>query len=122
MSRRCASAAAGLAALLTEKRRGLERELASAADTGVVETLVADAVALRNDLATLDATELTLPGTEALEAAATAEDTLRAAEERWRDAEGDAARARAGADALERQLRAWRAPRPPRSSSTRSRV
>ncbi len=99
----------GLAALLAEKRRGLERELASAADTGVVETLVADAVTLRNDLAALDAAELTLPGTEALEAVATAEDTLRAAEERWRNAEGDAARARAGADALERQLRAARA-------------
>ncbi|HEY6318748.1 MAG TPA: AAA family ATPase, partial [Acidimicrobiia bacterium] len=88
----------GLAALLAEKRRGLERELASAADTGVVETLVADAVTLRNDLAALDAAELTLPGTEALEAVATAEDTLHAAEERWRAAEGDAARARAGAD------------------------
>ncbi len=99
----------GLAALLTEKRRGLERELATAADTGVVETLVADAVTLRNDLAALDAAELTLPGTDALDAAATAEDTLHAAEERWRAAEGDAARARAGADALERQLRAVRA-------------
>ena len=43
----------GLAALLAEKRRGLERELATAADTGVVETLVADAVTLRNDLAAL---------------------------------------------------------------------
>ena len=38
----------GLAALLAEKRRGLERELAAAADVGVVETLVADAVALRD--------------------------------------------------------------------------
>ena len=99
----------GLAALLAEKRRSLERELAAAADVGVVETLVADAVALRADLASLDAHALTLPGTDALVAAETAEEILRAAEERWRAAEGDAARARAGADALERQLREARA-------------
>jgi chromosome segregation protein len=99
----------GLAALLAEKRRGLERELAAAADVGVVETLVADAVALRAQLADLDAHELTLPGTDALVAAETAEEILHAAEERWRGAEGDAARARAGADALERQLREARA-------------
>jgi chromosome segregation protein len=99
----------GLAALLAEKRRGVERELAAAADTGVVETLVADAVALRNEVAALDADDLTLPGTDALVAVETAEDTLHAAEERWRGAEGDAARARANADALERQLRTARA-------------
>ncbi len=99
----------GLAALLAEKRRGVERELAAAADTGVVETLVADAVALRNELAALHVDELTLPGTDALVAVETAEEALHAAEERWRTAEGDAARARANADALERQLRAARA-------------
>jgi chromosome segregation protein len=99
----------GLAALLAEKRRGLERELAAAADEGVVETLVADAVGLRNGLSALGDDELLLPGTDALVAAEAAEDTLRAAEERWRDAEGEAARARAGADALERQLRVARA-------------
>jgi chromosome segregation protein len=99
----------GLAALLAEKRRGVERELAAAADTGVVETLVADAVALRNELAALDADELTFPGTDALVAVETAEETLHAAEERWRGAEGDAARARANADALDRQLRTARA-------------
>jgi chromosome segregation protein len=99
----------GLAALLAEKRRGVERELAAAADTGVVETLVADAVALRSELAVLDVDELTLPGTDALIAVETAEETLHAAEERWRGAEGDAARARANADALERQLRTARA-------------
>ncbi len=99
----------GLAALLAEKRRGVERELAAAADTGVVETLVADAVALRNELAALDGDKLTLPGTDALVAVETAEETLHAAEERWRGAEGDAARARANADALEHQLRATRA-------------
>jgi chromosome segregation protein len=99
----------GLAALLAEKRRGLERELAAAADAGVVETLVADAVALRGELAALDAGELVLPDTDALVAVETAEDTLRAAEERWRAAEVEAARARAGAESLERQRRVARA-------------
>ena len=99
----------GLAALLAEKRRGLERELAAAADAGVVETLVADAVALRGDLAALDADELVLPDTDATVGVDTAEHVLRAAEERWRAAEVEAARARAGAESLERQLRAARA-------------
>lgn len=44
----------GLAALVAEKHRGLERDLAAVADEGVVETLVADAVALRGELADLD--------------------------------------------------------------------
>ena len=52
---------------------------------------------------------LTLPGTDALLAVEAAEEALRAAEERWRAAEGDAARARARADAIEQQLRAARA-------------
>ena len=97
----------GLSALLDEKRRGLERELAAAADEGVVETLVADAVALRKELADLDVeTEgLTLPGTDAVLAVETADIAVHAAEERWRGAEGDAARSRARADALEAQLR-----------------
>ncbi|HEV2994254.1 MAG TPA: AAA family ATPase [Acidimicrobiia bacterium] len=99
----------GLGALLAEKRRGLERELAAAADAGVVETLVADAVALRGELAALDAGELVLPDTDALVAVETADDTLRAAEERWRAAEVEAARARAGAESLERQRRVARA-------------
>ena len=103
--------ARGVAALVGEKRRGVERELTAAADVGVVETLVADAVGLRNELAALDAEveSLTLPGTESQIAADTAEEALRAAEERWRAAEGDAARARARADALDEQLRAARA-------------
>ncbi len=46
--------ARGLQALLAEKRRGLERELAAAADEGVVETLVADAGALRAELAAVE--------------------------------------------------------------------
>ena len=36
---------------MAEKHRGLERELAAAADEGVVETLVADAVGARAELA-----------------------------------------------------------------------
>jgi chromosome segregation protein len=44
----------GLRALAAERRRGLERELAAAADTGVVETLVADAAALRAELESVE--------------------------------------------------------------------
>jgi chromosome segregation protein len=103
--------ARGLAALVAEKRRGLERELAAAADEGVVETLVADQVGLRNELSSLDSEvdALTLPGTDAQIAADTAETTLGAAEERWRVAEGDAARARARADTMQQQLNEARA-------------
>src|SRR5581483_11169789 len=103
--------ARGFAALVIEKRRGVERELAAAADVGVVETLVADAVGLRNELTTLDAEvdALTLPGTDALLATETAEETLHAAEDRWRAAESEAAKARARADTLDQQLRAARA-------------
>jgi len=101
----------GLAALIDEKRRGVERELAAAADEGVVETLVADAVQLRAQIADLDAqaASFTLLGTEAVPAIAAADETLRAAEERWRTTEAEAARWRARADALEAQLRAARA-------------
>jgi chromosome segregation protein len=42
--------ARGLRALIAEKRRGVERGLEAAADEGVVETLVADAGAVRNEL------------------------------------------------------------------------
>jgi chromosome segregation protein len=103
--------ARGVAALVAEKRRGIERELSAAADTGVVETLVADAVALREQIAAVDreADALTLPGTDAEVAVATAEDTLGAAEDAWRGAETEAAHARARADAIESQLRAARA-------------
>ena len=41
---------AGTVALLSEKRRGLERELAAVADEGVFETLVADSSAMREAL------------------------------------------------------------------------
>jgi chromosome segregation protein len=97
----------GLTSLLVEKRRNVTRELAAAADEGVVETLVADAVALRGDLAALDG-DGTLPGTEVTLAVGVADDMTRAAEERWRAAEGASARARARADALEQQLHAAR--------------
>jgi chromosome segregation protein len=101
----------GLAALIDEKRRGVERELTAAADEGVVETLVADAVELREQIAELDAeaANFTLPGTDAVPAIATADEAVRTAEERWRTIEADAARWRARADALEAQLRAARA-------------
>jgi chromosome segregation protein len=46
--------ARGLRALVEERRRGLDRELAAAADEGVVETLVADAGAVRAELEALD--------------------------------------------------------------------
>ena len=45
----------GLANLVAERRRGLERELAAVADEGVVETLVAEAAQLREQLAAVDA-------------------------------------------------------------------
>jgi chromosome segregation protein len=101
----------GLAALLDEKRRGVDRELAAAADEGVVETLVADAVALRDQMAALDAETdaLTLPGTDVLLAVEASEEALAAAEQHWRSAEGEAARARARADAIDQQLTAARA-------------
>jgi chromosome segregation protein len=47
--------ARGLLALVTERQRGFERELAAVADEGVVETLVADAAALREELAAIEA-------------------------------------------------------------------
>ena len=46
--------ARGLRALVEERRRGLERELTAAADEGVVETLVADAGAIRAELDALE--------------------------------------------------------------------
>jgi chromosome segregation protein len=103
--------ARGMSALLGEKRRGAERELAAAADVGVVETLVADAVALRGELASIEAESESrmLPGTDAQLAADTAEEALLASEERWRTAEASTAAARANADSIEQQVRAARA-------------
>jgi chromosome segregation protein len=117
----------GLRALLAEKQRGLERELTAAADEGVIETLVADADALRRELAEVDdessALEPKLAEVEAAEqdlaverAARTdeqgdgtggvpaAESRLTEADERWREAEAEAARGRARLDALDLAL------------------
>ena len=72
--------ARGLRALVIERRRSLERELAAAADEGVVETLVADAGAVRGELDALDpqSGELTERGLE-VEAAERALTDARAA-------------------------------------------
>jgi chromosome segregation protein len=93
----------GLTTLIVEKRRNVSRELAAAADAGVVETLVADADALRVELAQLDH-DNTLPGTDAELPVGVADELVRAAEDRWRAAEAGAARARARADSLAQQL------------------
>src|SRR5206468_112073 len=45
----------GLQALVAERARGLEREMAAVADEGVVETLVADAAAVRAELVAVEA-------------------------------------------------------------------
>ena len=50
----CVSALAASPRCVAEKHRGIERELAAAADAGVLETLVADAGVLRDELAELD--------------------------------------------------------------------
>ena len=50
----------GFGALLDEKARGLQRELASVADEGVFETLVADAAEVRRQLDEMDAASATL--------------------------------------------------------------
>ncbi len=97
----------GLTALVEEKRRGANRDLDAAADEGVVGTLIADAVALRDELAGLEVAveESSLPGTRAILDPETAASVLSDAESEWRAAEGEGARTRARADALEQQLR-----------------
>jgi chromosome segregation protein len=64
--------ARGLANLIAERQRGLERELAANADEGVVESLVDDAASLRGQLAAVDADVAALEPTrrEALDAEA----------------------------------------------------
>ena len=99
--------ARGLDALVAEKRRGVERQLAAAADEGVVETLVADASMLRAELAGTESAEHAL-GSNAVDVEA-AETKLRSVDQQWRDAEADSARWRARADALEMGLSAARA-------------
>ena len=120
----------GLLALVDEKHRSVERELEAAADQGVIETLVADAVTLRRELADVEAEVRGLepqlaeveeaeravraeratreeddPGSEAR---AAAEDRMWAADERWRQAEAEAARWRARGEALGAALGAAR--------------
>ncbi len=106
----------GLAALVAEKQRGLERELAAAADEGVIETLVADAAAARAELegVELEATELETRrvAAEAAEAElvaeraavaqarARAESLLREAEEVRRTADAESHRWDARSEAL----------------------
>jgi chromosome segregation protein len=106
----------GLQALVTEKHRNLERELAAAADEGVVQTLVADAVALRGELGEVEAEVAALaPERAGLDEAAAGieqrraelgadggapEATARAAEHEWQEATAGAARLRARAEAL----------------------
>ncbi|MDQ6855408.1 MAG: AAA family ATPase, partial [Actinomycetota bacterium] len=120
--------ARGLTALLAEKMRGLERELAAAADEGVVETLVADADALRRELGDVDGEVSTLEprlaevarAEQDLDAeldsherddsdvvaagVAAAEAQLAEADEEWRQSEAEAARRRARLDALDLAL------------------
>ncbi|HEY7438593.1 MAG TPA: AAA family ATPase [Acidimicrobiia bacterium] len=127
--------ARGLQALLVEKRRGLELELSAAADEGVVETLVADAGALRNELvaaereqASMSAQraevedaeraveharhELEAESSDSAEAAqlaravVDAEDHVVAADAAWREAVATASRRSARADALEQSMTA----------------
>jgi chromosome segregation protein len=123
--------ARGLQALVAERARGLERELAAAADEGVVETLVADAASVRDELVAVGADHEALqPQLDAARAAASradecraalddsggpppdarraAEQELEAATDRWREAlaQHDALRARI--DALTDDLPAVR--------------
>ncbi len=97
----------GLQALVAERTRGLERELAAAADEGVVETLVADAAVLRAQLegATLDR-EALRPELDAARVAQARAEECRAALD---DSAGPPPDARRTAEQeLERATEAWR--------------
>ncbi|MET0627726.1 MAG: AAA family ATPase [Acidimicrobiia bacterium] len=100
--------ARGLQALVAEKLRGIDRELAAAADEGVVETLVAEADSLRAELGEVEGM-LADGGAPGPEVVARHETALREADAGWRAAEADAARWRARADALDLGLGAARA-------------
>ncbi|MCZ7536717.1 MAG: AAA family ATPase [Acidimicrobiia bacterium] len=128
--------ARGLQALVTERLRGLDRELEAVADEGVVESLVADAAALREEIAAVDVESLGLvplrADAEAAERAATAaredllgdsgpqggietrerraaDDAARELEDAWREAESEARAHEARAEALAADLPAARA-------------
>jgi chromosome segregation protein len=127
----------GFAALVAEKQRGLERELSAIADEGVVETLVADAGAVRAELTDTDeratslgpqldhldeAERLAADARAAIDSGAldravgganaasdTAEARVIEADEHWRAAEAEVSRWRARAEALDLSLGTVRA-------------
>jgi len=106
----------GLIALVGEKQRGLARELAAAADEGVIETLVADAAWARAELDGADEESAHLDGqvqaiavaeaeldrdrAVAAEVRTSAESAVRSAEEAHRRADADAHRWEARAETL----------------------
>lgn len=106
----------GLGVLIVEKQRNLAREIAAAADEGVIESLVADAASARADLEGADGRSAHLEGllqeVEAAEtqlqrdraagvaARAEAADALRLAEEAHRRADADTHRWEARVEAL----------------------
>jgi chromosome segregation protein len=99
--------ARGLHALVAERRRGLERELVAVADEGVVETLVADAAALRAELTAVDSDWATLaPTRDEAEASEHDASRARAALEAAVVALDAAVREREAADELLRRLEA----------------
>ena len=92
--------ARGLVNLISERRRGLERELAAVADEGVVESLVAEAASLRDQLTAADGDFASLAPTRAeVDAAEARVEEL--APTSLADAESDFAGAQREARALE---------------------
>ncbi len=103
----------GLQALLAERVRGLDRELLAAADEGVVETLVADADAIRVELRAVEADfESLAPTRMEVDAAEARVQELRDELETAADAVPELApegrERRAAEDALEQATAAWR--------------
>ena len=97
----------GLQALVVERARGLEREMAAAADEGVVETLVADAAAARQELVTVAADHEALrPLLDAARVAAARAEECRAALDDGAGPPPDASRA--AEHELEVTTDAWR--------------
>jgi chromosome segregation protein len=94
----------GLVNLVAERRRGLDRELAAVADEGVVESLVAEAAQLRDELATLAAeAPPRLVSADLVPIVAevrAAEDALHNADREHREAEAEASRWRSRAETL----------------------
>jgi chromosome segregation protein len=86
----------GLANLMAERLRGLDRELAAVADEGVVSSLVAEASQLRTEIAGLEAERA--PGTDP--GLAAAEAAVQEADAAARVAEAEASRWNARAETL----------------------